>query len=192
MSAMAFPDAKWLEFLKAGGLTFLGIALATGSFLYLEHTAYVPQVQDWAQDVLVGIFLLTVFLALTTLVGALWNFFEPDKQFVNWVNNRRRGQFVRQGIDHMTPEERHIIAYLLANNQRVFTAAQDGGRAATLFSSRIIEVAVARNQAVSINDVPFAIPEVVWRELVRQRDKFPYAPPADGSVQPEPWRETYW
>jgi hypothetical protein len=173
MSPIAFPDAKWLEFLKAGGLAFFGIALASGAFLYLEHVALVPALPAWAQDILVLVFLLTTCLTVSTVLGAIWNFFEPHVMFATAVDNHRRRRFIRQRIAYMTPEERHIICYILAHNQTVFTATRDGGRATTLIASRILEMTGADGQVATYHKVPFAVPEIVWTELVKQRDKFP-------------------
>jgi hypothetical protein len=192
MSPIGFPDPKWLDFLKAGGLAFWAIALTCGVFLLLEHWDYVAPVPDWSQSVIVLVLLLTSFLTLTNVIGAIWNFFEPHVIFAKAVNNHRRRQFVRERIDHMTPVERQIIGYLLAHNQRTLSAAQDGGHAVNLISNRIIEMSAVPGQVVTYDKVPFAIDPLVWNELVKQRDKFPYAPPDDDEPEQEPWRERLW
>jgi hypothetical protein len=192
MSPMVFPDPKWLDFLKAGGLAFWAIALTCGAFLLLEHWGTIAPVPDWIQDVIVLVLLLTAFLTLTNMVGAMWNFFEPHVMFANAVNKHRRRKFVRERIDHMTPVERQIIGYLLAYNQRTFTAAQDGGHAVNLIANRIIEFSGVPGQVVAYDKVPFAIDPLVWNELVKQRSKFPYTHADDGEPEQEPWRERLW
>ena len=62
MTTVGFPDPKWLDFFKAGGLAFAAIAMASGAFLLLERWGYVPLVADWAQATTVGFFLLTACL----------------------------------------------------------------------------------------------------------------------------------
>jgi Super-infection exclusion protein B len=192
MSSVGFPDPKWRDFLKAGGAAFSAIAVATGVFLILEHLRYVPAIADWAQVSSILVFLLTACLTLTNTLAACWNFFEPHVMFVRALNNHRRRKFVRERISHMTPTEREIIGYLLAHNQRIFTAANDGGHATTLIASRIVEFAPAGNQIMAEDNFPFAIPSIVWEELVKQRDKFPYTIPEGGERGSPPWRERIW
>jgi hypothetical protein len=192
MTQAVLPDPKWLDFLKAGSVVFFGIALASGSFLVLEYWHLVPFVADWVQDAVVGVFLLTFFLTLTNVIAAIWNFFQPHRLFVDAVNNHGRRKYVRERIGQMTPKEREIIGYLLDHNQRVFTAARDGGHATTLISSRIVEITAAPNQVVDANNVPFAVPRLVWKELLSRKELFPYAPPARGETEVEPWRERTW
>jgi Super-infection exclusion protein B len=185
MSPIVFPDPKWLDFLKAGGPAFWAIALACGVFLLLEHGGYVETFPGLAQSVIVLVWLLTSFLALTNT----WAFFTPHIILARIVDDRQRRKFVREYINHMTPIERRIIGYLLAHNQRTFTAAPDGGHAVTLISNRIIEYSGVPGQTQAYDNVPFAIAPLVWNELVKQRDKFPYTHTDDGEPEREPWRE---
>jgi hypothetical protein len=95
---------------------------------------------------------------------------------------------VEEYIAYMTEKDREIIAYLLHHNQRMFTAASDGGHARLLISRGIVRMAVRHGQHVDLEDVPFEIPKHVWEVLVRNKDKFVYD--ADDDT-PYPWR-VHW
>jgi hypothetical protein len=81
--------------------------------------------------------------------------------------------------------ERDIIAYLLAHNQKIFTCAADGGYAVTLISRGIVIHATQPGHRYASEDVPMAIPDNVWKVLLRHRG---YAPPPKGETEPHPWR----
>ncbi|MDX2074361.1 MAG: hypothetical protein SFX19_08380 [Alphaproteobacteria bacterium] len=89
----------------------------------------------------------------------------------------------------MTEEERKIIAYLLAKNQKTFTAAADGGYAATLLSRGIVIVLAQHGQQLNMEDVPMTIPDPLWDVLVQHKDKFPYNP--DDESEAYPWRVSW-
>jgi hypothetical protein len=163
--------------------------LASGCFLLLEHWDYVPRVADWAQASVIGVFLLTFFLTLMNIVAAIWKFFQPHALVVRALNKRSRMKYVRGRIEEMTPKEKEIIGYLLAHNQRVFVGANDGGHARALLATRIIEVVAQPGQIISHNDFPFAVPMVVWEELLKHKEKFPYTAPVGEERVRYPWRE---
>ena len=72
----------------------------------------------------------------------------------------------------------------------MFTAASDGGYAATLLSRGIICVAVRGGQHVDMLDVPMVVPDHVWDVLMQHKDQFPYKPQRSGRRDGEvhPWR----
>jgi hypothetical protein len=86
-------------------------------------------------------------------------------------------------------EEREIIAYLLAKNQKTFTAASDGGHARTLLSRGIVIILARDGQLLDPENVPMTIPDHLWDVLQKHKDEFPYKPPdeTDGA----PWR-VHW
>jgi hypothetical protein len=89
----------------------------------------------------------------------------------------------------MTAQEKQIIAYLLARNQKTITADQDGGYASTLISRGILVLALQRGQVFRGSETPFAVPDHIWNELAKHKEQFPYSPliRSDG-VEPYPWR----
>jgi hypothetical protein len=95
---------------------------------------------------------------------------------------------VEEYIPHMTEKDREIIAYLLHHNQRMFTAASDGGHARLLFSRGIVQMAVKHGQHVSLENVPFEIPKHIWDALMKHKREFTYDADDDA---PYPWRE-HW
>jgi hypothetical protein len=91
-------------------------------------------------------------------------------------------------IQYMTDDEREIIAYLLAHNQRMFTNTPDCGHASTLVSKGIVVRAVRDGQVFTYFEMPFRIPDHVWDVLKRHQGKFPYDPPPQGKTERHPWR----
>lgn len=82
---------------------------------------------------------------------------------------RRQRRFI-------TEQEKRIVAYLLAKNQTVITAGQDGGNAVTLISRGLLIRALRPGQVVGLTDVPFLVPDHIWDELASKRDSFPCTP----------------
>lgn len=92
---------------------------------------------------------------------------------------------IEYDLDYLNDTEREIIAYLLAHGQRMFTAALDGGHAATLISRGIVRKALQPGQVFNGDDVPMEVPKPVWELLQSNRSKFPYGGEKD---DPYPWR----
>jgi hypothetical protein len=103
----------------------------------------------------------------------------------------REQQEVEAYIPHMTEEEREIIAYLLAHNQKMFTNNIDCGHANTLLSRGIVVMAVRRGQVFTEHEVPFAVPDHIWTILKRHESEFPYTLPPRGEAERHPWRR-HW
>lgn len=95
---------------------------------------------------------------------------------------------VEEYIPFMTKKDKEIIAYLLHNNQRMFTAESDGGHARLLLSKGIVRIAARPGQHLSLDDVPFEVPIEVWRVLEKHKSKFLYLQKKDA---PHPWR-VHW
>jgi ABC-type microcin C transport system permease subunit YejB len=142
-----------------------------------------------AQLAMAGL-LLFGFLAVASLITAVNKFFPVRKWIVHWVNTHRQKTAVRNYIPHMTDEERAIIAYLLAKNQKTFIAEVNGGYAMTLISRGIVVRAVVQDQVFDFRNTPMAIPDHIWDVLVQHKDQFPYTPPEDGT-EVLPWR-VHW
>lgn len=126
-------------------------------------------------------------LSVASMLSALFRFIPPGRWIVHWTTLAQQSGKVRAYIPHMTDHEREIVGYLLHHNQKSFTAASDGGYAATLISRGIVVQALRPGQMFSLEDVPFAVPDHVWKVLEKHRDQFP-KPKADAAY---PWR-VHW
>ncbi len=180
------PDPKWLEILKASGWQTTAIAVACGLFLLLARLGWLPPLEPWMTLLAAFAALLCGCLALASWGSAAYRFLPIHKWVVHWFNIRRSKRGLAGYIPHMTPKEREVIAYLLAKNQKTFTAEADGGHAATLLSRGIVIVIARQGQHLDPEHVPMTIPDHLWNVLVRQRYQFPYVVPPDGEVHP--WR----
>jgi hypothetical protein len=182
---LALPDPRWLEILKASGWQTSAVAGACGIFLLLAHWLILPPLDPWMIQLAAIVGLICGLLALASFISAIFRFLPVQRWIVHGVNRHRAKRAVQDYIPHMTAQEKQIIAYLLAKNQKMFTAESDGGYAATLLSRGIVVVAVRPNQHVDMSAVPMAIPDHVWDVLVRHKDQFPYSPQKS---QGHPWR----
>lgn len=179
------PDPRWLEILKASGWQMAALAAACGLFLLIAHWGWLPPLDAWMIQLSIFVLLICGFLALASCISATLKFFPVQMWFLHWLEKRRAKRAVRDYIPHMTERERKIISYLLAKNQKTFTAASDGGQAATLLSRGIVCIAVQRGQLVNMLDVPMTIPDV----LIEHKQEFPYSIiPKNHDVEREPWR----
>jgi hypothetical protein len=181
-------DPRWLEILKASGWQMAAIAVACGLFLLINKWGWLPPLDGWMIQLAAIGFLLSVLLAIASFISAALKFFPVEEWVVHWVNIRREKNAVRDYIPHMTEQERLIIAYLLAKNQKMFTTEGNGGYAMTLISRGIVVLALRPGQMFDNEDTPRAIPDHIWDVLVEHKDQFPYSPPARGEIEADPWR----
>ncbi len=188
---MSFPDPKWLEILKAGDWQTTAGAAAFGLFLLGPGWGLVPQLEPWMLQLAFFGLLLCAFLALASMLSALSRLLAPDAWVRHWITVWRDQRRIADDIEHMNEDERRIIAYLLAHDQKMFTAAQDGGRAVTLISKKFIVRTLQPGQFFDLDDMPFSIPGHIWRVLKKRRAEFPYKPPPSGRTAPHPWRVSW-
>jgi hypothetical protein len=179
------PDPRWLEILKASGWQTAAIAIACGLFLLSAHLGWLPPLDPWMILLAVAGLLLCGCLAVASFFSALFKFFPIHKWFAHWINIRRQKRAARNYIPHMTSEERQIIAYLLAKNQKMFTCAHDGGYATTLISRGILVRALQGGQVFASEDMPVAVPDHIWDVLLAHKDQFLYKPEKG---ETHPWR----
>lgn len=185
---MSIPDSKWLEILKASGWQTAAISIACGLFLLIVHWGWLPSLDTWMTLLVAFIMLLCGCLACASFLSAFFRFFPVQKWLVHWFNIYRAKRELRNYIQYMTPIEREIIAYLLAKNQKTFSAESDGGYAATLLSRGIVTIIAKRGQHLDVSDVPMTIPDHFWDVLQKHKSNFPYTPPARGKTETHPWR----
>jgi hypothetical protein len=183
------PDPKWLEILKASGWQTTGLACAFGVFLLLPRFGLLPPQEPLVTSFATIAFLVCGFLGLASIGNAANELFRPRVWFVRWFDHRQHKRRVLEYIPHMTEHEREIIAYLLAKNQKMITADRDGGYANTLISRGMLVMVARPGQVLDASDVPFAVPDHVWKVFSAHKESFPYKPVnrRDG-VEPHPWR----
>jgi hypothetical protein len=182
-------DAKWLEILKASGWQTSFLAVAFGAVLLVMHMGFLVSPSPWFTALCALAFAICLSLALASIGHAIADFLQPRKWLAEWIFVRQQRKAVREYIPFMTKHEKEILAYLLAKNLKIITTDQDGGFATTLISRGILRCALRPNQAYTVAEVPLAVPDHIWDELIKQRETFPYTPPnrRDG-VEPHPWR----
>lgn len=183
------PDPKWLEILKASGWQTTALAAAFGVVLLVIYLGWIVTPDSWFTAFCALAFLICLFLALATIGHTITDFLQPRVWLARWAKEKQQRKLVREYIPYMTEQEKSIIAYLLAKNQKMITAAQDGGYATTLISRGILVLAMRPGQVADMMNVPFLVPDHIWDELALKRDSFPYTPAErrDG-VGPHPWR----
>jgi hypothetical protein len=184
------PDPKWLEILKASGWQTTAIAIACSVFLFLSHIGLLPPLPDWATLVVWFIGLICGCLAVASWCSAAYNFFPLHIWYLHYQGIWRAKRGLHKYIPYMTPEEKEIIGYLLAKNQKTFTAAADGGHGATLLSRGIIIVLAQHGQQLDSENIPMTIPDPLWDVFVKRKKEFPYSPPTIGE-ESHPWR-VHW
>ena len=187
---MALADPKWLEILKASGGQSAAAALACGLLLLVARWGLLPPLDPWMIIAATFGFFLFGFLALVSLITAINKVFPAREWIVHYVNKKRFESEVRAYIPHMSEKDRDIIGYLLAKNQKQFTADQDGGYATNLISRKIVLYAYQPGQVFRGTDVPMRIPDNVWEILKERQSEFPYNSPKlrPDEVEPAPWR----
>jgi hypothetical protein len=177
----------WLELLKASGWKTGPIAVACGVFLLATRAGWLPPLAPWMILWAAFVFLLCGFMALASFAQAVFTFFPVHAWFVHWVTIWREKRAVRAYIPYMTSKEREIISYLLVRNQKMFTADETGGYAATLMSRGIIVSALRPGQVFDRLEKPMAIPDHIWSVLLTYKDQFPCKPTVAYESEECPW-----
>ena len=191
--ALMPPDPRWLEILKASGWQTTAIAVASALLVYCNAKNLLPTPLDpWMIQGAEAAFFVCGCLSLASIGSAIVKASSgPRAKLAHLWTIRRAQRRVAKGIPQMTPKEREIISYLLANNQRMFTSTVDGGYANTLISKWIVVRALLPGQTFTYNEMPFEVPEYIWDVLVKHKAEFRYDPPKEGESKPHPWRR-HW
>ena len=185
-------DWKWLDsFLKASGPKTAAIALACGLFLLIARWQWIPALDPWMIQAAALVFLLTLALTFASIVTVLNSLFRPREWFLHAFNVRRDKRMMRDYIPYMNEQEREIIGYLLARNQKTFEADADGGRAASLLSHGIVRIPGKPGQHFDAQNVPMRIPDHIWDVLVEHKETFPRASRKVDGDEPYPWRRNW-
>lgn len=195
---MTLPDAKWLDFLKAGLPTFIGLAAFAAATLYLNRIGALPMELPAVAALIIAVTgLLAGFLAVGLLLdagyrGLKW-IIEPryKAHLYKKVAAKKKREFISY-IPHLSEKERMIYAHLLHHNQRVFSNTPECGYASNLLALGYVQI-IAQNgrQEFDYFAVPFGIPDPVWDALQERKDEFPYRlanAPRGKTVELSPWR----
>jgi len=158
-----------------------------GLYWFVAAHNFIPAAEAWEVRAVAFGFLLFGALWCANVVAALLQLFPPAPWLVHCVQLRREQAHARSYISHMTAKEREIIGYLLAQNQKVFIAAHDGGYAMPLISQKIVVVALQGGQVFDAEHTPMVIPDHIWRVLIAHKDQFP-EPSEPDDFAPRPWR----
>jgi hypothetical protein len=187
---MALDLDKFTDALKsaitAAGVYKLAFALVAGTYWFVATRGIIPDANSWEIRAAAFATLLFAFLWLGNIAAVLLDFFQPRVWVAHFFTVRGEKAFLRSYISSMTPKEREIIGYLLAHNQKLFIAAQDGGYALPLISQRIARLALQSRQVFDSENTPFVIPDHLWSVLVTHKEQFPHKPLS--SREPDPWR----
>lgn len=169
---MALDPSKWADALKsaitAAGVYKLALAAICGLYWFAASHQIIPSAEPWELRASAFGFLLFGLFWVANAVDALLRFFPPAPWVVHWVTLRREQAHLRAYIPSMTGKEREIIGCLLANNQKIFIAAQDGGYAMPLISQRIVRLALQPGQVFDSESTPMMIPDHLWTVLERR------------------------
>jgi hypothetical protein len=178
-------DAKWLDILKASGWQTAAIAAACGVIYWLIGAATLPDPGAAIKVLIAAAGIICAALTIGAVIGATEK--PLRRAMVDSLRNRRARKRIRDYIPHLTDDERAIFGYLVHKNQKTFTSAIDGGKAATLIAQGFIIQTVRRGQTVDLEHVPCVVPDLVWVEVVKLKDQLPK--PQRG--KPHPWRVSW-
>jgi hypothetical protein len=176
--------SQWFEFLKSPPRILFGVALFCLSAFFAKRWNYLP-IDGWEFWV-VFVGLLSGSLFASTFLATLrrpmiwaWNTISI------WRFKRSHAAQFAKDIPFLHDQEKQIFGWLLTNNKKWFTAAEDGGHAVSLLSKRYVVIDALNRQTISPEDVPMTVPEHIWNVLEKHRSSFPTVRDGDG---PHPWR----
>jgi hypothetical protein len=192
---MSVDPSKWLEALKTAistaGVYKFALAVVCGLYWLAAKRQWVPDAEPWElRASAFGSFLFGTLWLANVLSSAL-SIFPPRNWIMWWITTYRQTKEVERYIPYMTAKEREIIGYLLAKQQKSFIAARDGGHAMLLISRAVVVPALAPGQIHYDDEMPWLIPDHIWRVLMVHKEHFPYAPPLEGYPEPHPWRVSW-
>jgi Super-infection exclusion protein B len=164
------PDLKWfIDFLKVGPWKTASLSLAAGILLFANSKRTLPVT---LQPLLLVLVLVCVFCACLAISSLVELFAVPaiSREWKIWRLQRR----IPEMIKTMDPKEKEILGYLLANNLKGFRYAADGGYASSLIAKGLIVCTAFPGQRCNGWEVPFEIPDYVWKVLVRHKSQFDF------------------
>jgi hypothetical protein len=181
--------SKILEFIKLNGSKSFAFGAGCAAFLALAYSGLIGTVEPLVIQFVALVFCVTAALAVVALCTGIADLFALRHRFDRWMLARAERADLKRYLPFMSAQEREIIGYLLAKNERVFTADSDAGHAATLLGKRYVRIAVRGRQEVMQHSVPMEVPEHLWKVFQKNKTMFPVINPDDYSAPP--WR-VHW
>jgi hypothetical protein len=182
---IAPPDwiSKTLATLDAiSGYTYVALAAAAALIIFAPSPLGVdfgPIRKDWGGWI-AACMVIFALLALAKIARAI------HPMIVNeWIARAdRRARAMEQAdvLDHLSTlslDERDILAYCLANNERSIVSNYLNAPLTMLVTKGIFQM--APNPIFTPMQVPYMIPNFVWRELQNRRAEFPLRRRNDGT-----------
>lgn len=181
------PDPSWLDILKANSWQYACLAVFSVAALICDAYGWLPISLDanfkqgtvLAAFAFAALWLASIGTQATTLASVPFNAMKRKRAL------KAHAQKFRDFIPFMPREQKAVIAQLLHENHKSFTASIDGGYANPLISQGFIECSLRSGQGFSTEDVPFHVPDHIWTVACENRDAFVYTPHPYGG---DAWR----
>ena len=173
---MDFDISKWFDVLKASAWQYLWLFVACAALLLFDSWGMLPvaleatakQIVEIAAVIFAALWLASISSSLTTVAKIPWGTIR------RWLALRAHAKAFCDYIPHMTPESRAVFAQLLHDNHKDFSADEDGGHAATLIGRRFVVPCLTHGQVYDRTDMPFEVPDHIWKVAVAHRNDFPF------------------
>jgi hypothetical protein len=187
---MDFDVTKWFDVLKANAWQYACLSTACIALLLFDSWGWLPIQLDATlkQIIVVAAFVFAALWVASIGTSISKAARAPSDAFKRWRARRAHAKEFRAYIPHMTPESRAVIAQLLHENRKDFTADDDAGYASILLGRRYIVPCAVPGQILDLTRVPFRVPDHIWRVAVQHKADFPYVPdPRGGDAWRIPW-----
>lgn len=179
MSTVSDVKDGLLAILKASGAKTAALSVAAWLLIYASRKNMLGiRLRPSVIEVLFIASVVFGSLAISSFVVAIGPFVTKETwgRLVRWKRDQDAKHYVVEQLPHLDFREKQIIAYLLENNEKMFTTTVDGGYAGTLISKGIVVCALVPGQRCDQYRVPFKVPDPIWEVLTEHKTEFPYAP----------------
>lgn len=164
-----FPSLK--EFVEAMGVAWpiaFSIWLGSCSILlaaYLD-VSYVRHLADWF---LTTVFIVAVFSGAAWLTAVMRGLLAAGKRYLSRRADREDQLQRINRLNDLPAHEHQIMAFLCTTNTQVFPAQYADGRLVGLVEKGLINRQPGEHNML---DWPHAVPNFIWDEMGRNREKF--------------------
>jgi hypothetical protein len=168
--------SKTLATLDAiNGYTYTALAIAAGLILFLPSPLLgidlSPIRRDWGAWIVAGVILFAL-LAVAKCARAV----HPMIGNALLARSARRARNMRQAdvlkhLDTLSIDERNILAYRLAKNERSMVSSYLNGPLTMLVAKGLFQM--TPTPIFTATKMPYTIPDFVWTELQKRKEEFP-------------------